>query len=78
MSSFITLDVSGHQYKTQKATLLTSPYFHNLLERWESGADMPSDDGSYFIDADPEIWALTKLYASPIQIPTILDQGKWL
>ena len=70
MSSFITLDVSGHQYKTQKATLLTSPYFHNLLERWESGADMPPDDGSYFIDADPEVFGhLLSFMRRPSKFP---------
>lgn len=49
----IILDVSGRKYQTQKATLQTSPYFQNLLARWDDCTDR-QEDGSYFIDADPD------------------------
>ncbi|RYO27750.1 hypothetical protein AA0113_g12259 [Alternaria arborescens] len=49
----IVLDVSGRKFQTQKATLQTSPYFQNLLARWDDCSDR-QDDGSYFIDADPD------------------------
>jgi hypothetical protein len=49
----IILDVSGRKYQTQKATLQTSPYFQNLLARWNDCTDR-QEDGSYFIDADPD------------------------
>ena len=52
-SHLIILDVSGRKYKTQKATLQTSPYFQNLLARWDDCSDR-QEDGSYFIDADPD------------------------
>jgi hypothetical protein len=48
----IVLDVSGRKYKTQRATLQTSPYFQNLLARWDDCSDR-QEDGSYYIDADP-------------------------
>jgi hypothetical protein len=51
--SLVTLNVSGRIYKTRPSTLSTSPYFTALLARWDSGADL-QDDGSYFIDADPD------------------------
>ncbi|KAF1829515.1 hypothetical protein BDW02DRAFT_634380 [Decorospora gaudefroyi] len=51
----ITLDVSGRQYRTCKATLQTSPYFQNLLARWDECGDR-QEDGSYFIDADPDVF----------------------
>jgi hypothetical protein len=50
---FITLDVSGRKYRTQKATLESSPYFQNLLARWDDCSDR-QEDGSYFIDADAD------------------------
>jgi hypothetical protein len=49
------IDVSGRKYKTQKATLETSPYFRNLLARWDDCSDK-QEDGSYYIDADAEIF----------------------
>lgn len=52
-SHLIILDVSGRKYKTQKATLQISPYFRNLLARWDDCSDR-QEDGSYFIDADPD------------------------
>jgi hypothetical protein len=52
-SHLIVLDVSGRKYQTQKATLQTSPYFQNLLARWDDCSDR-QEDGSYFIDADPD------------------------
>jgi hypothetical protein len=47
------LKVSGREYLTQKATLQTSPYFQNLFSRWDDCSDR-QEDGSYFIDADPD------------------------
>jgi hypothetical protein len=51
--SLIVLDVSGCVYKTQKATLQTSPYFRNIVGRWNDCCDR-QDDGSLFVDADPK------------------------
>jgi hypothetical protein len=51
--SLVTLNVSGRIYKTRPSTLSISPYFKALLARWDSSADL-QDDGSYFIDADPD------------------------
>jgi hypothetical protein len=53
--SLVTLNVSGRIYKTRPSTLSTSPYFTALLARWDSGADL-QDDGSYFIDADSDVF----------------------
>lgn len=52
-SQLIVLDVGGRKYKTQKITLGASPYFRNLLARWEHCSDK-QEDNSYFIDADPD------------------------
>jgi hypothetical protein len=49
----IVLDLSGRKYQTQKATLQASPYFQKLLARWTVCSDR-QEDGSYFIDADPD------------------------
>jgi hypothetical protein len=51
--SLIVLDVSGCVYRTHKATLQTSPYFRNLMARWDDCCDR-QDDGSLFVDADPK------------------------
>ncbi|KAH7073533.1 hypothetical protein BKA63DRAFT_603897 [Paraphoma chrysanthemicola] len=51
----IVLDVSGRKFQTQKATLQTSPYFQNLLARWDNCTDQ-QEDGSYYIDADPDVF----------------------
>jgi hypothetical protein len=50
--SLIVLDVSGCVYRTHKATLQTSPYFRNLMERWDDCCDR-QENGSLFVDADP-------------------------
>src|SRR5690349_14829512 len=52
-SHLLTLDVSGRKYRTQRASLQTSPYFQNLLARWDD-CSHKQEDGSYFIDADPD------------------------
>jgi hypothetical protein len=49
----IVLDVSGRKYRTPEATLQVSPYFQSLLARWTDCSDR-QEDGSYFIDADPD------------------------
>jgi len=49
----ITLDVSGHKFRTSKSVLSVSPYFEGLLNRWEDGADLQAD-GSYYVDADAD------------------------
>lgn len=54
-SHLIVLDVSGRKYVTQEITLQASPYFRNLLARWEHCSDK-QEDGSYFIDADSDIF----------------------
>jgi hypothetical protein len=51
----VTLNVSGRKYITRPSTLSTSPYFTALLARWDSSTDL-QDDGSYFIDADPDVF----------------------
>ncbi|ORY16947.1 hypothetical protein BCR34DRAFT_556293 [Clohesyomyces aquaticus] len=52
-SRIIVLDVSGCKFRTTKSALETSDFFQSLLARWEDCADR-QEDGSYFIDADPE------------------------
>lgn len=49
MSSIVTINVSGRKHQIKKATLFTSPYFKNLLERWDTGIDLA-------IDADPDVF----------------------
>ncbi|KAH7061771.1 hypothetical protein BKA63DRAFT_194520 [Paraphoma chrysanthemicola] len=49
----VVLDVSGRKYQTLKITLQASPYFQNLLARWDDCGDR-QEDGSYFIDADSD------------------------
>ncbi|OQS06618.1 hypothetical protein THRCLA_20336 [Thraustotheca clavata] len=53
MHSIVVLDVGGTHFKTTKTTLLKfkGTYFHGLLG---SGKWQPQDNGSYFIDLDPE------------------------
>ncbi|KAF2797853.1 hypothetical protein K505DRAFT_213414, partial [Melanomma pulvis-pyrius CBS 109.77] len=54
-SDIIILDVSGRKFRTRKDTLATSDYFKGLVSRWGDSADR-QEDGSYFIDADPEVF----------------------
>jgi len=54
-SNALTLDVSGRKFRTTKAVLSTSPYFESLFARWEDCADL-QPDGSYYIDADPDVF----------------------
>jgi hypothetical protein len=54
-SHLIILDVSGRKYQTQKVTLQASPYFQNLLAKWNDCSDR-QEDGSYFIDADSDVF----------------------
>jgi hypothetical protein len=54
-SNLVILDVSGRKYRTQKATLQESPYFQNLLARWNDCGDR-QEDGSYFVDADADVF----------------------
>jgi hypothetical protein len=43
------------QYRIQKITLQASPYFQNLLARWNDCSDR-HEDSSYLIDADPNVF----------------------
>lgn len=53
-TDIITLDVSGTKLKTTRSTLEYSRYFKALLsEAWNDGNGQ-QQDGSYFVDADPE------------------------
>ena len=52
MSSLITLNVSGRQFRTTKSTIFRSPYFQILIQQRDN--KMP--DGSTFIDADPDVF----------------------
>jgi len=59
---WITLDVSGHKFRTRKSTHRTSPYFNTLFEansRWD--IELLSD-GSYAIDADPDTLSIILKY----------------
>jgi hypothetical protein len=49
----IVLDVSGRRYTTREITLRASPYFRNLLARWDD-CDDKQEDCSYFVDADAD------------------------
>ncbi|KAF2645295.1 hypothetical protein P280DRAFT_116575 [Massarina eburnea CBS 473.64] len=58
-SDLVTLNISStspqHTIVTARSTLRTSPYFNNLLSRWEDGTEtLPN--GAIFIDAEPEIF----------------------
>lgn len=76
MSTFITLDVSGHRYQTTKATLSTSPYFQNLFDRWDNGMDR-APDGSYFIDSKPEVFEhLLHFMRRPSKFPLFWTREK--
>jgi hypothetical protein len=50
MSSLITINVSGRHFQTSKTTLISSPYFKNLFERWDTSADQ------YIVDADSDVF----------------------
>jgi hypothetical protein len=50
MSSLVTINVSGRHFQTSKATLITSLYFKNLFERWDTSLDQ------YIVDADSDIF----------------------
>lgn len=53
--SIITLNVGGQHFRTHKSTLEDAHYFRPYLEgrfTW-----IQEDDGSYFVDADPDIFA---------------------
>jgi hypothetical protein len=52
-SNQIFLDVSGRKFRTTKATLQSCDYFQALLTRW---GDNVQPDGSYYVDADPDIF----------------------
>ncbi|KAF2655170.1 hypothetical protein K491DRAFT_716533 [Lophiostoma macrostomum CBS 122681] len=68
-SHLIILDVCGRKYHTQKATLEASPYFENLLTRWHDCCDK-REDGSYFIDADPDAFQyILHFMRRPSQFP---------
>ncbi|PVH91663.1 hypothetical protein DM02DRAFT_467878, partial [Periconia macrospinosa] len=65
----IILDVSGRKFRTQKASLQTSPYFQNLLARWDDCADR-QEDGSFFIDADPDAFQyILDFMRRPLKFP---------
>jgi hypothetical protein len=51
----IILNVSGTRYRTHNATLQASPYFQNLMARWDDCCDR-QEDGFSFVDADPGIF----------------------
>ena len=68
-SSTIILDVSGTRYRTHKATLQASPYFKNLMARWDDRCDRQGDD-SLFVDADPDIFQhVLSFMRRPSQFP---------
>jgi hypothetical protein len=52
-SNQIVLDVSGRKFRTTRATLQSCDYFQALLTRW---SDNVQPDGSYYVDADPDIF----------------------
>ncbi|KAF2872625.1 hypothetical protein BDV95DRAFT_391474 [Massariosphaeria phaeospora] len=54
-AGFITLDVGGRKIRTIRATLTASSWFNSLLERWDDDG-MRQADGSYFIDANPDVF----------------------
>lgn len=65
----ITLDVSGRKFRTSKSVLEVAPYFKNLLDRWEDGADLQTD-GSYYVDADADTFGhLLSFMRRPSRFP---------
>jgi hypothetical protein len=68
-SNTIVLDVSGRMFRMSKSVSSVSPYFHNLFERWEGGADIQAD-GSYYVDADPDAFEhLLNFMRCPAKFP---------
>lgn len=74
-SDTIMLNVGGYRYETSYATLrATSGLFHSLLsdESWR-----PGPDGSYFVDADPELFKhLLRFMRRPTIFPLFYDSAK--
>jgi hypothetical protein len=71
----VVLDVSGRKYQTHKITLQASQYFQNLLTRWEYCSDR-QEDGSYFIDADPDVFRhILEFMRRPSKFPLFWTKG---
>jgi hypothetical protein len=76
MSSRITINVSGRQHHVGNPTPIASPYFLNLLERWDASADLATD-GSYNIDADPNVFEHVLCFMRrPSHYPLFWTKGK--
>jgi len=72
----ITIDVGGRKFKTSLATLRDeSDYFKaQLSDSWEWS---PEEDGSYFLDADPDLFAhLLTFMRRPGTFPLFYDLAK--
>ncbi|KAL9621092.1 MAG: hypothetical protein Q9160_004477 [Pyrenula sp. 1 TL-2023] len=68
----IILNVGGRHFVTSPDTLSGSSYFKALLsERWKT-----QDDGSYFVDADPELFEHVLRYPRHKTVPLFYDRSK--
>ncbi|KAF1950158.1 hypothetical protein CC80DRAFT_554618 [Byssothecium circinans] len=71
----ITLDVGGRHFRTLAVTLNESSFLCNYIKgvwTW-----MPQEDGSYFLDADPDLFAhLLRFMRRPSVFPFFYDKGK--
>ncbi len=77
MLSIVLLNVGGTIFQTRKTTLLQSEYFKILLDDEKFGDGCKNNDGSYFIDEDPELFKhlLNKLRHPDYEFPNLLNPG---
>ena len=71
----VVLQIGDQKFYTRRSTLTDgSTYFKSLF----SGkfADPRSDDGSYFVDADPEIFNTVLMYLRRGVLPTFFDKNQ--
>ncbi|KAF2129318.1 hypothetical protein P153DRAFT_316163 [Dothidotthia symphoricarpi CBS 119687] len=69
----VTLDVGGRKFKASRNTLFESGLFRRLLS--DSYAWVPESDGSYYIDADPELFEhLLHFMRRPSVFPLFYDK----
>ncbi|PRP86672.1 K+ channel tetramerization domain-containing protein [Planoprotostelium fungivorum] len=57
--SIVRLNVGGQRFETSKMTLMGNPFFKAMLE---SGIWQPENDGSYFLDRNPQYFAVILEY----------------
>lgn len=70
----VTLDVGGRKFVTLFSTLAESDFLHSLVsDSWEQNRQ---PDGSYFIDADPDLFVHILEYLRRGRLPLFWEAGK--